>query len=129
MWDSLVLISDSIILFLIVKSETLFANCCFMLRADEILDFKLEWFSVAEDEDCSDNESLSVFNWMLFSNFLISCFLFSIILLTKLMDWNKPSISLLREINFVSFEILELLSIITVPPLASKNSPPIVTAL
>jgi hypothetical protein len=33
-----------------------------MLSADEILDFKLEKFSVADDKDFSDNESLSVFN-------------------------------------------------------------------
>ena len=45
------------------------------------------------------------------------------------MDWNKPSISLLNEINFVSFEIFELLSITTLLPFASKNSPSIVTAL
>ena len=45
------------------------------------------------------------------------------------MDWNNPSISLLIEMSFVSFEILELISITTVPPFDSKYSPSSVTDL
>ena len=49
--------------------------------------------------------------------------------LIRLIDWINPSISLLMEINFVNFEIFEFISITTVPPLASKNSPSRVTDL
>ena len=49
--------------------------------------------------------------------------------LIRVFDCSKISISVLIEINFVSFEIFEFISITTVPPFASKYSPSKVTAL
>ena len=49
--------------------------------------------------------------------------------LSRFIDCNNPSIDELRDIIFVNLEIFELISIITPPPFASKNSPSNVTAL
>ncbi len=77
----------------------------------------------------SEIESLSEYDWIESSNFFNEYFFFNMYFLIKLIDWINPSISVLIEISFVSLEIFELISITTVPPLASKYSPSRVTDL
>ena len=66
---------------------------------------------------------------MEFSIFSNMIFFLRMYFFRRLMDCNNPFIDELREIILVSFEIFELISITTPPPLASKYSPSRVTAL
>ena len=97
-------------LFLDCKSKILWFSWVFILIADEILDFKLEKFSSAETNDFSEKERRSEWFWIEFSIFSIVFFFFKMYFFKRLIDCKRPSIDELKEIIFVSLDILELIS-------------------
>ena len=122
-------ISDAMAMSLALSSEILFARCSPVFLIESIFDARFEWFSLAKVSEFSERDSLLLWEAMDPSNFFIEFFFLSTYLFIRAMERSNPSMSLLMEISFVSFEIFEFMSMTTVPPFASKYSPAMVTDL